>query len=94
MFHIRALVVFLVLAGVSLVQAAPLPSFMRDGNSRFLARSLGSACYTMDSVQRTLPCNPAAIAKERAPRFDADLFMVSNIDYLQDAENILDGTSS
>lgn len=94
MFHIRALVVFLILAGASLVQAAPLPSFMRDGNSRFLARSLGSACYTMDSVQRTLPCNPAAIAKERAPRFDADLFMGSNIDYLQDAENILDGTSS
>lgn len=78
----------------SLAQAAALPSFMRDGNSRFLARSLGSACYTMDSVQRTLPCNPAAIAKERAPRFDADLFMGSNIDYLQDAENILDGSSS
>ena len=87
------LVLSLILMSV-LSQAAALPSFMRDGNSRFLARSLGSACYTMDSVQRTLPCNPAAIAKERDPRFDADLFLGSNIDYLDEANDILDGTSS
>jgi hypothetical protein len=68
MLYARAALVLWILMGVSLAQAAALPSFMRDGNSRFLARSLGSACYTMDSVQRTLPCNPAAIATERIPR--------------------------
>ncbi|QDK38525.1 hypothetical protein [Bdellovibrio sp. NC01] len=68
-----------------------LPSFMRDGSSRFLSRSLGNACYSMDSVERGLPCNPAFVAKQAQRRFDGDLFLGSNVDYLKDAEEILDG---
>lgn len=67
---------------------------LREGNSRFLSRSLGSACYTMDSFSRGLPCNPAAVAKEGHAHFDADLFLGSNAEYLRQAEDILNGESS
>ncbi|WP_373997900.1 hypothetical protein [Bdellovibrio bacteriovorus] len=74
-----------------LASANTLPSTLRDGSTRFLARSLGSSCYTMDSVQKGLPCNPAAIAKDRARRFDADIFMGSNLEYIKEAEDLLKG---
>ncbi|MFS4460790.1 hypothetical protein [Bdellovibrio sp. HCB2-146] len=94
MLFTRAGLILFVLFFAILANAAALPSFMREGSSRFLSRSLGSACYSMDSVQRALPCNPAAVAKERKPRFDGDLFLGSNIDYLKEAEDILAGESS
>lgn len=71
------------------VSAYALPAALREGNTRFLARSLGSACYTMDSVQRGLPCNPAAAAKEKKARFDGDIFLGSNVEYLKEAESLL-----
>lgn len=74
--------------------ASTLPAALRGGTSRFVARALGSSCYTMDSVQRGLPCNPASIAKERAARFDADLLMGSHLSYIQEAKDILDGHDS
>lgn len=95
--HLLLMIVFFiaaVLAGIEPGQAVTVPSSIRDGSTRFLSRSLGSACYTMDSVQRGLPCNPAAIAKERAARFDADLFLGSRLDYLKQAEQILRGDDS
>ena len=71
--------------------AIEVPSFMRDGSSRFLSRSLSTACYSMDSVERGLPCNPAFVAKARDPRFDGDLLLGSNVDYIRDAEKVLNG---
>ncbi len=71
--------------------AEMMPATLRDGSTRFLSRSLGSACYTMASVERGLPCNPAAIAKDRKARFNADLFIGANVDYIKDAEDILRG---
>ncbi|HWU44524.1 MAG TPA: hypothetical protein VN132_13830 [Bdellovibrio sp.] len=71
--------------------AIELPNFMRDGSTRFLSRSLGNACYSMDSVERGLPCNPAFVAKDHDSRFDGDLFLGSNMDYIRDAEKVLNG---
>lgn len=73
--------------------AATYSPALRDGGSRFLVRSLGSVCYSMDSFRRGLPCNPAFVAKEKAPRFDADLMLGSNMEYLREAEELLDGKS-
>lgn len=77
----------------SLAWGESLPTAVRDGSTRFLSRSLGSACYTLDSVQRGLPCNPAVAAKERARRFDADFFAGTQAEYLKEAENLLHGNS-
>lgn len=74
--------------------ASTLPSSLRGGSSRFISRALGSSCYTLDSVQRGLPCNPAAIAKDRDSRFDADLLMGSHLGYIQEARDILNGNDS
>lgn len=73
--------------------AATYSPAIRDGGSRFLARSLGSACYSMDSLRRGLPCNPAYVAKEKSPRFDTDLLLGSNMEYLREAESLLNGNS-
>ncbi|WP_415061523.1 hypothetical protein [Bdellovibrio sp.] len=89
--HLRIL--FLIFFFCVLANGETLPATLRDGSTRFLSRSLGSACYTLDSVERGLPCNPAAVAKARRPRFDADLFMGSRMEYLKDAEEILRGES-
>ena len=75
-------------------QAGALPSALRGGSSRFISRALGSSCYTMDSVERGLPCNPASVAKERKNRFDADLLMGSHLKYIQEAQDILAGNDS
>lgn len=91
---LRILVASLTISFSLLAEAMELPSFMRDGSSRFLSRSLGSACYSMDSVERGLPCNPAFVAKAREPRFDGDLFLGSNVDYLKEAERLLGGKAS
>ena len=89
MFVKALLAVFLFSAAV---HAAPaMPVSLKDGSSRFLSRSLGAACYTMDSVQRGLPCNPAGIAKDRAPRFDGDFVIGTQAAYLREAEDILRG---
>ncbi len=87
-------VLILLLFFCALAHGETLPATLRDGSTRFLSRSLGSACYTLDSVERGLPCNPAAIAKARRPRFDVDLFMGSRMEYLKDAEEILRGESN
>lgn len=87
---LRSFSVFLFFCSVA--SADVLPSALRDGSTRFLSRSLGSACYTIDSVQRGLPCNPASIAKDRKPRFDADFFVGTNVEYLKEAEDLLRGT--
>lgn len=73
--------------------AEAIPMALREGNTRFLSRSLGSACYTMDSVSRGLPCNPAAVAKDHQAHFDADLLLGSNSEYLKEADDILHGHS-
>ncbi|MDG0815867.1 hypothetical protein [Bdellovibrio svalbardensis] len=91
---LRLLVLSIILIGIEWAEAMELPSFMRDGSSRFLSRSLGSACYSMDSVERGLPCNPAFVAKSRDPRFDGDLFLGSNVEYLKEAERLLGGTAT
>ncbi len=91
---LRLLVLSMILCFSLWVQAIELPSFMRDGSTRFLSRSLGSACYSMDSVERGLPCNPAFVAKARDPRFDGDLFLGSNVDYLKEAERLLNGQAT
>lgn len=70
------------------------PAALREGSTHFLARSLGVSCYTMDSVLRGLPCNPAMIAKERRPRFDMDILLGGNIEYIKEAEDILRGHDS
>lgn len=87
-----SIVGLLILAEPSL--ADTLPAALRDGSTRFLSRSLGSACYTLDSVQRGLPCNPASIAKERKPRFDTDLFLGTQAEYLKEAEDLLNGNDN
>ncbi len=84
-------ILFLIVQIQMVAIAGSLPGFLREGNSRFLSRSLGSACFSMDSIRRGLPCNPAAVAKDRQSRFDGGLFLGSNIDYMDDAEKILDG---
>lgn len=76
------------------VSAATYSPTVRDGGTRFLARSLGSTCYSMDSFRRGLPCNPAFVAKDKEPRFDTDLLLGSNVEYLKEAEALLDGQSS
>lgn len=86
--------VFLLVLASFWAQAEPLPMALREGNTRFLTRSLGSACYTMDSVSRGLPCNPASIAKDGKAHFDADLLLGSNSEFLKEAEDILNGNSS
>lgn len=78
----------------SIAQGSSLPSALRGGASRFISRALGSACYTMDSVERGLPCNPASVAKDRESRFDADLLMGSHMKYIQEAQDILGGNDS
>lgn len=79
------------LFSVTGVAAPSMPVNLKDGSSRFLSRALGPACYTMDSVQRGLPCNPAGIAKDRAPRFDGDFVIGTQASYLREAEDILRG---
>lgn len=74
-------------------QAATYSAAVRDGGSRFLVRSLGSSCYSMDSLRRGLPCNPAYVAKEKKPRFDTDFLLGSNLEYLREAEALLNGAS-
>lgn len=85
---------FLLVLVSTWAHAEPLPMALREGGTRFLSRSLGSACYTMDSVVRGLPCNPAAVAKDGKAHFDADLLLGSNSEYLKAAEDILQGESS
>lgn len=86
--------IFILLIYSGRVPAGTLPVALQEGNSRFLSRALGTACYTLDSVQRGLPCNPAFVAKERAPRFDGDFVLGTQAAYLQEAENILHGRAS
>lgn len=88
---LRSFFFTLFFVGPLCASADALPAALRDGSTRFLSRSLGSACYTLDSVQRGLPCNPASIAKERKARFDADFFIGTQAEYLKEAENLLSG---
>lgn len=84
---------FLILSFSVYAQAASFSPAVRDGGSRFLARSLGSACYSMDSLQRGLPCNPAMVAKISDSHVDGDFFLGSNMDYVRDAEALLNNQS-
>ncbi|MBO9666514.1 MAG: hypothetical protein J7501_06830 [Bdellovibrio sp.] len=90
---LRSFVSLLVLILCSTSFAGALPSFLRDGSTRFLYRSFGSACYSMDSVERGLPCNPAFVAKIGEQRFDGDLFLGTNMDYIRDADAMVNGTA-
>lgn len=90
---LRFFIFALFLVAVLQSHAGALPSFLRDGSSRFLSRSFGSACYTMDSMESGLPCNPAFIAKAEKRRFDGDLFLGTNMDYIRDADAMLNGES-
>ncbi|WP_413586796.1 hypothetical protein [Bdellovibrio sp. HCB274] len=85
---------FLLLAASSIAQAGALPGYLRDGGSRFLYRSFGSTCYSMDSIERGLPCNPAFIAKNDKQRFQSDLFLGTNMDYLSDVEDMVNGQAT
>lgn len=89
---LRLLVLFAAMSALT-AQGATYSPVLRDGGSRFLVRSLGSVCYSMDSFRRGLPCNPAFVAKDKAPRFDVDLTLGSNMEYLREAEELLNGKS-
>lgn len=89
---LRLLVLFAAMSALT-AQGATYSPVLRDGGSRFLVRSLGSVCYSMDSFRRGLPCNPAFVAKDKAPRFDVDLMLGSNMEYLREAEELLNGKS-
>ncbi|WP_413580767.1 hypothetical protein [Bdellovibrio sp. HCB288] len=84
---------FLLLSS-SITQAGSLPGYLRDGSSRFLYRSFGSACYSMDSVEQGLPCNPAFVAKNEKRRFGSDLFLGTNMDYLSDVDDLVNGRAT
>lgn len=75
-------------------QSQTVPIALREGNGRFLARSLGSVCYSMESVMQGLPCNPAAVAKDKKPRFESDLFLGSNLEYINQAQEILNNSNN
>ncbi|WP_413560451.1 hypothetical protein [Bdellovibrio sp. HCB209] len=87
-------VLFLSLLMASTAYAGALPAYLRDGGTRFLFRTFGSACYSMDSIERGLPCNPAYIAKKDQKRFDSDLFLGTNMDYLSDVNDMVDGKAT
>ena len=87
-------IIAVLLSASVVAPASELPSSLRGGSSRFISSALGSSCYTMDSVERGLPCNPASVAKERKSRFDADLLMGSHLKYIQEAQDILGGNDS
>jgi hypothetical protein len=89
---LRALAVLLSLSSVA--QAGPLPAYLRDGGTRFLFRTFGTTCYSMDSIERGLPCNPAFIAKNDKKRFDSDLFLGTNMDYLSDVDDLVNGNAT
>lgn len=90
---LRFLIFSIFMIAVLQSHAGALPSFLRDGSTRFLARSFGSTCYTMDSMERGLPCNPAFIAKAEKRHMDGDLFLGTNMDYIRDADAMLNGES-
>lgn len=88
--------IFMLLSSIlwlSTAHGQTVPMALREGSGRFLARSLGSACYSVDSVRQGLPCNPAVVAKDKKPRFESDLFLGSNLDYINQAQEILNNRS-
>lgn len=88
---LKGLAAALVFFSLNHAEAVTSSPSLRDGGPRFLVRALGSACYSMDSLRRGLPCNPAFVAKEKSPQFDMDLLLGSNLDYIRDAESLLGG---
>lgn len=74
----------------ALSESRPLPAFLREGGSHFLVRSLGSACYSMTSIQSALPCNPAAIASDRRPLFDSSAFLGADVEMVNLAREAVD----
>lgn len=75
-------------------RAGTLPATLQDGSSHFLSRSLGDVCFSIDSLHRGLPCNPASIAKERTAHWDLDMVVGSNTAFLQEADSVLQGAAS
>ncbi|WP_413294793.1 hypothetical protein ACLSU7_06740 [Bdellovibrio sp. HCB185ZH] len=88
---LRVTFLLLTLTSTSIALAGPLPAYLRDGGTRFLFRTFGTTCYSMDSIERGLPCNPAFIAKNDKKRFDSDLFLGTNMDYLSDVDDMVNG---
>ncbi|MNJ91115.1 hypothetical protein D3C87_87600 [compost metagenome] len=74
-----------------LVEARALPSFLREAGSHYLVRSLGSACYTMTTIDISLPCNPAAIALDRKDAlFDSSVFIGSDVEAIHLVQDAVD----
>ncbi|HEY8270104.1 MAG TPA: hypothetical protein VIG33_04400 [Pseudobdellovibrionaceae bacterium] len=71
--------------------ASEVPREIALGNSDFTSRTLGVACFGMETVVDGLPCNPAFTAKERRSRFQAQFFFGNNVSYVQDVSRLLDG---
>jgi hypothetical protein len=84
------LVILFFLAQVAF--AVEVPRDIALGSSDFTSRTLGNACYGMVTLVSGLPCNPAMAAKERKPRFQADLFFGNNISYVHDVSQLVDGS--
>lgn len=70
-------------------RAAEIPRELSLGSSDFTHRALGSACFAMDASIDGLPCNPAFTAKERRSQFQTHIFFGNNVEYADDAKNLL-----
>ena len=70
---------FSLLIVFTLPALADYPDFIQESGSHYIVRSLGTACYTMTSVQHGLPCNPAAIALDQKAKFDSSIFLGSDL---------------
>ncbi|MBK9321882.1 MAG: hypothetical protein IPM97_02800 [Bdellovibrionaceae bacterium] len=68
-----------------------IPRAIALGSSDFTSKTLGSACYGMDVLAGSLPCNPAFVAKERRSIFQTQFFFGNNISYLSDIARLVDG---
>lgn len=72
--------------------AFEVPRMITLGNSDFTSRTLSSACFGMDVLVGSLPCNPAFTAKERHAQFQAQFFFGNNVSYVREVSHLLEGS--
>jgi len=88
-----ALMIGTLLWGLS-AQAAEVPRAFLAGNRSFLSQGLGESCYAFDLPGDTLPCNAAYISMKHEREFRANIFFGNNVEYLQEASDLVHGSAS
>lgn len=90
---VEKIVLFFSLA-VSSALAYEAPSRYLNQPQGFMASGLGRSCFALDVAADSIPCNPAFVAKEKARRFNSNLFWGNSISYLKEATDLSQGTAN